>query len=90
MIYAPIAETLLDRNRELEFDQSGVTAPLRVELVISLLEALILEKEIQLLARPLSYPPLGIELVIEPGAERSFAKLNPVEFKRVISNLINS
>jgi signal transduction histidine kinase len=85
-----IANNLLEKNRERE--RSGESSPssssgeASQELLSSLVDSLISEKRLQFRARI----GVNIESILNAQGYGLFAKVEPAEFKRVLSNLINN
>lgn len=89
-----IANNLIEQNRQIKNAQAGDGAkadlskvePASSLLISSLIEPLITEKRLQFRSQ------IGIEIEAALGAISYglFAKVQPTEFKRVISNLINN
>ncbi|MBI4669796.1 MAG: HAMP domain-containing histidine kinase, partial [Elusimicrobia bacterium] len=87
-----IANDLIEKNREIKTTSrktaapSAASEPATIQLLSSLIDPLITEKRLQFRSK------IGIE--IEGGLDASsyglFAKIQPTEFKRVLSNLINN
>lgn len=87
-----IAHSLLAKDREIRaaINDPGVSEPpteaTSVELVSSLIDAIVSEKRLQYPAKS----GLTIEADLSPASYGLFARLNPVAFKRDLSNLINN
>ncbi|HNW44177.1 MAG TPA: ATP-binding protein [Elusimicrobiales bacterium] len=79
-----IANDLLQKNRGAKPGAAG--DPAGVWLLSCLIDPLVTEKRLQFRSRP------GIAINCEPDADSYglFAKVQPAEFKRVISNLVNN
>ncbi|MBI4668495.1 MAG: HAMP domain-containing histidine kinase, partial [Elusimicrobia bacterium] len=89
-----IANNLIEKHREVQAADKNTAAgapstavePAAIQLLSSLIDPLITEKRLQFRSK------IGIE--IEGGLDVSsyglFAKIQPTEFKRVLSNLINN
>jgi signal transduction histidine kinase len=82
-----IANNLLREHRSSRFDNVCHSSPLekKPSLIMSMLDSLLSEKRVQ-------YANLSISLHlnIAEGAHTIFANVNSIEFKRVISNIINN
>lgn len=87
-----IAHSLLAKDREIRaaINDPGVSEPpteaTSVELVSSLVDAIVSEKRLQYPAKS----GLTIEADLSPASYGLFARLDPVAFKRDLSNLINN
>ncbi len=93
-----IANNLLDKNRQIKaFNETGVSMPgigsgvkteeqVSSQLLSSLLEPLITEKRLQYR----SMIDIEIDGRVDASAYGLFSKIQPTEFKRVVSNLINN
>lgn len=84
-----IANNLLEKNRQRPSPSSTAVAagePLAVHLLSSLIYPVITEKRLQFESK------LGINIDFELTRESYglFAKIQPVEFKRLVSNLVNN
>ncbi len=81
-----IANSLLNENRKIQTGDRAEQEPLTTELLPALIETLVTEKRIQYRSR------LGIEIetVFSENSYGLFVQVQPVEFKRVLSNLINN
>ncbi|MGK5082577.1 HAMP domain-containing sensor histidine kinase [Bdellovibrionota bacterium FG-1] len=89
-----IANNLIDKNRELRTTKptQGATAapsatePTTTQLLSSLIDPLISEKRMQFRSK------IGVEIDgrIDEASYGLFAKIQPTEFKRVLSNLVNN
>lgn len=77
-----IANGLLQKNREA---QSGAS-PARLQLLSTLIDDLVTEKRMQYRSRP----HVSIEACMDAASYGIFALVQPVEFSRVLSNLINN
>lgn len=78
-----IADSLLDRKRALAPESKTAVSP---QLLADLIDPVIDEKRLQFRAHYL----VKIELRLEESARGLFAIVEPVEFKRLLSNLINN
>jgi signal transduction histidine kinase len=78
-----IANSLLDRQRA---PASGTAEAASPQLLSSLIESLATEKRLQYRSRS----RVEIEAWLDASSYGIFARLQPVEFKRVLSNLINN
>lgn len=86
-----VANGLLEKNRQpvpasLTGRPSTDVQPLETYLMSSLIEPVITEKRLQFEAKP------GIQITLGLSRESYglFAKVHPVEFRRIISNLVNN
>lgn len=82
-----IANSLLDKQRAQAAGEAGSgAAPPSCLLLSGLIESLITEKRLQYRSRP------GIEIEARLGAPSYgiFASVQPIEFKRLLSNLVNN
>ena len=85
-----IADDLIDRNRQLKAE--GGTAPAgpapgaAPQLLASLIEPLIAEKRLEFRSRA----GIKIEARLGPDSHGLSANVRPVEFKRMLSNLVNN
>ncbi|MGK5085834.1 HAMP domain-containing sensor histidine kinase [Bdellovibrionota bacterium FG-1] len=88
-----IANNLIEKNRELKFGPRGAGEEVStsaevpmVQLLSSLVEPLITEKRMQFRSK------IGIEIDgrVNTSSYGLFAKIQPTEFKRVLSNLVNN
>lgn len=79
-----IANNLLAQYRN-ENNVDNVKSTLHTWLVAPAIENIMTEKRIQF-----ENTPIELKMLIEPNAYFSFAKLDPNEMKRVLSNLINN
>ena len=82
-----IADNLLEKNRRSKAVASPASAePERVVLLSSLMDPLVSEKRMQFRSKS----GIEIECRLDPASGRLCAKVQPVEFQRVLSNLINN
>ncbi len=88
-----IANNLLDKNRQQPGPASTATAagviagePLANHLLSSLIDPVITEKRLQFESKP----GITIDLGLTKESYGLFAKIQPVEFRRMLSNLINN
>ncbi len=84
-----IANSLMERQRDLiarDSDLIESSEPLSVQLVATFLENIVSEKIVTFQGRP------GLEIRLQRGVTSYglFAELQPVEFARLLSNLINN
>lgn len=89
-----IANNLLEKNRDVMRDQmlsvgdepEEATEPKSIQLLISILENIVSEKRVLLSSRP------GVEIYVNitSNTHALFAEIQPIEFKRAISNLLNN
>jgi signal transduction histidine kinase len=87
-----IANSLIEKNRALQAGAAtpeagaAATAPDGVHLLPSLLDPLVTEKRVQFQARA----GVQIDARLDEASYGLFAEIQPAEFKRVLSNLINN
>lgn len=88
-----IANNLLEQNKKKvsiqSFDEtqnSSKNNKMKNELLASLLDSIVSEKRLQYR----SHMGIEIELNLEKSSYGLFAQIDPIEFKRVISNLVNN
>ncbi len=82
-----IANSLLDRNRPSGAEVfSSAQEPAAAQLLSSLIESLVTEKRLQFRSRS----RIEIEVWLDGASYGIFAKVQPVIFKRVLSNLVNN
>lgn len=82
-----IANSLVDRNPTPEAEAIlSAHKPASAQLLSSLIESLVTEKRLQFRSRDL----LEIEVWLDAASYGIFAKVQPVEFKRLLSNLVNN
>jgi signal transduction histidine kinase len=87
-----IANNLLEKNRQQDKDapvvsqSRGETVTLLPCLLSSVLDPVITEKRLQFESKP----GIAIDFELSQEAYGLFASINPVEFKRIISNLVNN
>jgi signal transduction histidine kinase len=86
-----IANSLLNKNRELKSmsNAGALTAaaePATAQLLSSLIDPLVSEKRMQFRARP----GVEIDACLDAASYGLFATVQPSEFKRVLSNLVNN
>lgn len=82
-----IANSLLDKQRAQTGSEAGSGgAPPECLLLSGLIESLITEKRLQYRSRP----GVEIEAWLDAPSYGIFARVQPVEFKRLLSNLINN
>ena len=85
-----IANNLLEKNRQQGKAVSGATTvigePQEVRLLSSLIDPVITEKRLQFESRP----GVSIDFELTPESYGLFAKIQPVEFRRMVSNLVNN
>jgi signal transduction histidine kinase len=90
-----IANNLLEKNRQQAKAASGVHnlsggdgagGPLETHLLSSLMDPVITEKRLQFESKS----GINIDLGLSQSSYGLFAKIRPVEFKRMISNLVNN
>jgi len=85
-----IANNLLEKNRQQAKAAPGTgaaaTEPLEVCLLSSIVDPVVTEKRLQFESKP------GVDIDFELTRESYglFAKIQPVEFKRLVSNLVNN
>ncbi len=80
-----IADSLLDRQRAGAASVSG-DAPISCHRLSGLIESLILEKRLQYRSRP----RVELEVRLDTASSGIFANVQPVEFQRLLSNLVNN
>jgi len=80
-----IANNLLSTYRNEEPQPSADTEPRQPLLISDLLVQLLSEKRVQF-----SNLPVKLEIAIDANAQFSFAKMQPSQFRRTMSNLINN
>jgi len=83
-----IANNLIDKYRKPGMSVADVTVGTAVEayLLSGLLDPLMTEKRLQFQGRP----GVQLDMVLSPESYGLFAKLQPVEFRRLVSNLVNN
>jgi len=89
-----IANHLIEKNREAQASAKGLpqsaaattVEPSSIELLSSLIDPLVTEKRLQFRSK------IGIEIEcrLDSSSYGLFASIQPVEFKRVLSNLVNN
>ncbi|MEZ4751079.1 MAG: HAMP domain-containing sensor histidine kinase [Bdellovibrionota bacterium] len=80
-----IANGLLDKHRSHPTDTAAATE-VKAELISTLVEPLLSEKRVQYRGKL----EIQIDSVVGPRSYGLFAKVNPTEFKRVLSNVIDN
>jgi len=82
-----IANSLLDKQRAQTAGEAGSGGPSSSGLLLSgLIESLITEKRLQYRSRP----GVEIDAWLDAPSYGIFARVQPVEFKRLLSNLVNN
>ena len=82
-----IADNLFEKRRPAKAVASPASVePERVVLLASLIAPLVSEKRMQFSSKP----GIGFECRLDPASDRLWAKVQPVEFQRALSNLINN
>jgi signal transduction histidine kinase len=81
-----IANSLLDKNRALAPGTDADQLSSSVQLLSSLIASLVTEKRLQFRSRS----HIEIDAQIDAASYGIFAQVQPIEFKRLLSNLINN
>ena len=88
-----IANSLIEKNRAFQAPKAGEPAPVAastapdgVHLLSSLLDPLVTEKRVQFQSKP----GVVLDARLDEASYGLFAEIQPAEFKRVLSNLINN
>ncbi|MCB0403561.1 MAG: HAMP domain-containing histidine kinase [Bdellovibrionales bacterium] len=81
-----IANGLLDKHRSHPADTGATETEVKAELISTLVEPLLSEKRVQYRGKL----EIQIDSVVGPRSFGLFAKVNPTEFKRVLSNIIDN
>lgn len=83
-----VANSLLEKNRQqpVNADLPLNIAPQGASLLSSLLEPVITEKRLQFESKP----GISIDFELTPESYGLFASVQPIEFRRMISNLVNN
>lgn len=82
-----VANGLLEKNRrQAGVAAAGNTGPLEIRLLSSLIEPVITEKRLQYGDKP----GIAIDFELSRKTYGMFAKVQPVEFGRILSNLLNN
>ncbi len=85
-----IANNLLARSNvnhsEAEIPEANLSCPVSTHHIASLIEAIVSEKRVLYSSRP----EIRIEFLSQVESYGLFAQIEPVEFKRILSNLINN
>ncbi|HAN04234.1 MAG TPA: hypothetical protein DCW72_10575 [Elusimicrobia bacterium] len=82
-----IANNLLEKTRQqAKPSAGGPESPLELYLLSCILDPVVTEKRLQFESRP----GVHIDLELTPESYGLFARIQPVEFKRMLSNLVNN
>jgi len=88
-----IANNLLEKNRQqpkaalaAESATAGSGKPQEVRLLSSIIDPVITEKRLQFQSKS----GINIDFELTPASYGLFAKIQPVEFRRIVSNLVNN